>query len=394
MQVMTGSGTCTLATVPVPGMHDLESRSWNTAARMRTHPIAALALAASLLLAACGGGGDEQAATSDSTTPPTTAVPPTSTTEVPGPPVSMLTGLVLPDQFVRSRPVVAVKFDNVEGKSTPQVGIGAAEVVYEVPVEGQVTRFLALFQSVDAAPIGPIRSARGSEIGLLEELNHPLFAWHGANALLDSHVRGSTVVPRSFDDVPHLYYRDGNRKQPYNSFALGTAEIRATAPEGSAGPEQSILRFAQPGEVVPSPQGAPASTVHIAFPPPFGAKGGRGTPVRFEWDGSRWIRFQAGHPHVDGADGAQIAVDNVIVRFTNAVDSGTVDQAGSRVPTAEVVGEGVAWVFSAGTVGGGTWHKRDSFTPTTYRDEAGHEIVLTPGKTWIALPYGPGSSFQ
>ena len=362
---------------------------------MRTRPLATLALAGSLVLAACGGGGEQEAATTDSTTTTVRKAPAqttTSTTEVTIP-TSMLTGLPLVDEWVQARPVVAVKFDNVEGRSTPQVGIGAAEVVYEVPVEGQVTRFLALFHSVDAAPIGPIRSARGSEIGLLEELNAPLFAWHGANALLDSHVRASSVVPRSFDDVPHLYYLDQGRRSPYNSFAVGTAEIRATAPEGSAGPSQPILRFAQPGEAVPSPHAVPATSVHLAFPPPFGGRGGGGTAVRFEWDGSRWVRFQAGHPHVDGAGGGQIGVDNVIVRFTHALDSGTVDQAGSRVPTAQVVGEGEAWVFSGGKVATGTWHKPDNATPTTYRDVAGDEIVLTPGKTWIALPSGPGSSF-
>jgi len=368
---------------------------------MRTRPLAALALAGSLLVA-CGGGGEELAASEnpptevvDTTTTATTPTTP-STTEAPaaGAPVSMLTGLPLVDQWVQARPVVAVKFDNVEGRSTPQVGIGAAEVVYEVPVEGQVTRFLALFQSVDASPIGPIRSARGSEIGLLEELNGPLFAWHGANALLNSHVRSSSVVPRSIDDVPHLYYRDRSRRSPYNSFAVGTAELRATAPEGSTGPLQPILRFAQPGEAVPSPNAVSATSIRLAFPPPFGGRGGGGTAVRFEWDGSRWVRFQAGHPHVDAAGGGQIGVDNVIVRFTHALDSGTVDQAGSRVPTAQVVGEGEAWVFSGGKVATGTWHKPDNTTPTTYRDVEGNEIVLAPGKTWIALPYGPGSSFK
>jgi hypothetical protein len=360
---------------------------------MRTHPLAALALAGSLLLAACGGG-EQEATTVDSTTT-TTAVrettTTTTTTEVPIP-VSALTGLVLPDSFVQSRPVVAVKYDNVEGRSTPQVGIGAADLVYEVPVEGQVTRFLALFQSADAAPIGPIRSARGSEIGLLEELNTPVFAWHGANALLDSHVRGASIVARSFDDVPHLYFRQAGRPKPYNSFAVGTAELRDSAPDDAAGPEQPVLRFAEPDDVVPSPHAPPASSVNIVFPPPFGERGRGSTPVRFEWDGTRYVRFQAGHPHVDG-DGTQIAVDNVIIRFTGAVDSGTVDQAGSRVPTAQVVGEGEAWVFSRGKVATGTWHKPDNVTPTTYRDVAGDEIVFAPGKTWIALPYGPGSSF-
>ncbi|MFP5320462.1 MAG: DUF3048 domain-containing protein [Acidimicrobiia bacterium] len=356
---------------------------------MRRHPLIALALASSLALAACGGGDDEQQAVAATTT--TTAKPTTTTTEPEGPVVSMLTGLPSTEDVV-ARPVVAVKFDNVEGRSTPQVGIAQADAVYEVTVEGQVTRFLALYQSQDAEPIGPIRSARGSEIGLLEELHAPLFTWHGANALLDSHVRGSDIVARSFDDVPELFYRESGRRSPYNSFAVGTAQIRATAPEGSTGPEQPILRFAEPGEAVPSPVAVPATSVSITFPDPFSG-GGNSTPVRFEWDGSRYLRYQAGHPHVDGA-GTHLAFDNVIVRFTEAVDSGTVDQAGSRVPTAQVIGEGEAWVFSAGKVATGTWSKPDGTTPTTYRDQQGDEIVLTPGTTWIALPYGPGSSFR
>jgi len=358
---------------------------------MRPHPIAALALTGSLLLAACGGGEQETVAEA----PTTTARPTTTTTTEPDPlaGLSRLTGLPVTDADVLERPVVAVKFDNVEGRSTPQAGVAAADVVYEVPVEGQVTRFLALYQSRDAAPIGPIRSARGSEIGLLEELHTPIFTWHGANALLDSHVRASAIIARSFDDVPHLYYREPSRRSPYNSFAVGTAEIRDSAPDDARGPEEPVLHFAHAGEAVPSPHAVPVQSVSIVFPPAFGGVGAKGTPVRFEWDGERWLRFQAGHPHVD-ADGTHLAVDNVIVRFTAALDSGTVDQAGSRVPTAQVVGDGEAWIFSDGKVATGTWHKPHSTAPATYHDVEGGEIALTPGTTWIALPYGAGSSFR
>jgi hypothetical protein len=359
---------------------------------MRTHPLAALALAGSLVLAACGGGDQETVAEAPTTT--TRPITTTTTTEPdPYAGLSRLTGLAVPDAAVLERPVVAVKFDNVEGRSTPQSGIAAADVVYEVPVEGQVTRFLALYQTNDVAPIGPIRSARGSEIGLLEELHTPVFAYHGANALLDAHVRDSDVVVRSFDDVPDLYFRERSRKSPYNSFGHGTAEFRATAPEGATGPEEPVLRFALGGETVPSPHAVPVQSVSLVFPPAFGGGSGKGTPVRFEWDGARWLRFQAGHPHVD-ANGTHVAVDNVIVRFTAALDSGTVDQAGSRVPTAQVIGEGEAWIFSDGKVATGTWHKPDGTTPTTYRDVEGGEIALTPGTTWIALPYGGGSSYR
>lgn len=306
--------------------------------------------------------------------------------------MSALTGMPVDDEEIVERPVVAVKYDNVHGKSTPQSGIGAADVVYEVTVEGEVTRFLALFQSTDAGPVGPVRSARGSEIGLLEELNNPLFTWHGANGVLRRAVRSSSIVPRSIDDIPQLFYRDGSRPSPYNSFATGTAEIRETAPEDVVGPDHPILAFAGEDDEIGSPLGVEVFALNLRFPPAFsGGIGGRGVPVRFEWDGERWLRFQAGEPHLD-ADGEQLAVENVIVRATDAIDSGTRDTAGSRVPTAVVTGEGVAWVFTDGTVTVGTWSKPDNQTRTTYLDQNGDEILLAPGRTWIAMPYGLGSS--
>lgn len=359
---------------------------------MRTHPVAVLALAV-VALAACGSGGEQEAAaaTTPPTPPPTRA---TTTTEAPAP-ASALTGRPVEEE-VTERPVVAVKYDNRHGKSTPQVGINAADLVYEITVEGTVTRFLALFQSRDAGPVGPVRSARGSEIGLLEELHRPVFAWHGANAVLARAVRGAAIVPRSIDDVPGLYYRDAGRPAPYDSFAVGTEELRATAPEDATGPPEPLLTFAEGDAPAapPSPTATPATTVHVVFPVAFARGGGPGgVPVRFHWDGEQWRRSQGGRPHVD-ADGEQIAVENVIVRFTDPADSGTRDVRGSLVPTAVVTGEGEAWVFSRGTVTVGTWHKPDAETRTTYRDEHGEEILLAPGQTWVALPYGPGSSYE
>lgn len=340
-----------------------------------------------LLAAACGGGGSEPEPTTTTTT--TTAPTTTTTTEPPGTP-SFLTGLPV-DPTVASRPVVAVKIDNLDGFSTPQVGINQADVVYEIQVEGQVTRLLSLFQSTDANPVGPIRSARGSEIDLLEELNGPLFAWHGANDILRPKVRNSSVVPRSIDDVPQLYYRERSRKAPYNSFADGTEALRASAPEGAAGPTRSIFAFAAPGQA-PSPLAVPATSVTVRFPPPFGRGGGE-SPVTYDWDAASatWKRSQSGHPHVDTA-GVQVAPANVIVRFVRALDSGTIDKAGTRVPTAEVTGEGDAWVFTAGTVTVGRWIKSSPTEPTSYVDANGAPIALTPGTTWVSLPYGQGGS--
>jgi hypothetical protein len=54
----------------------------------------------------------------------------------------------------------------------------------------------------------------------------------------------------------------------------------------------------------------------------------------------------------------------------------------------------VAWVFTRGTVTVGTWVKTDATAPTRYLDADGNDILLTPGKTWVAYPYDSvGSSF-
>lgn len=352
-------------------------------------PVRALLLVVLLVVAACGGGGGDEAVTT--TTTSTTTSTSTTTTTIPSG-RSPLTGLPVTEQ-VAARPVVAVKIDNVDGKATPQVGINAADVVYEIQVEGQITRLLSLFQSADAAPVGPVRSARGSEVGILEELNGPLFTWHGANDILRAVVRNSAIVPRSIDDIPGLFYRQSGRPNPYDSFVRGTAEIRETAPEGAAGPTEPIFVFGAAGES-PSPGAAPVSQVTIRFPAPFGRGGGE-APATFKWDESTglWRREQSGRLHVDG-NGDQIAVANVIVRFTRALDSGTIDKSGTVVPTAEVVGTGEVWVLTQGTITTGTWVKDSNTARTRYLDQLGNEIKLAPGKTWISMPYGPGSSFS
>ena len=340
---------------------------------------AVILLIVAVLVLTGGGDGEVEAVATTTTTEATT----TTTTEPPRT-TSALTGLPV-EQGVLDAPVVAVKIDNVDGKSTPQVGINQADVVYEIQVEGSVTRLLSLYQSTDAAPIGPVRSARGSEIGLLEELNNPLFTWHGENAVLGPQVRAAQVQARSINEISGLFYRQSGRPAPYNSFVQGSAQIRETADEGSLGPAEPIFTFAAEGEM-PSPHATPANTIAVRF-----TGGAGGAPVDYAWDGNLWLRSQGGRPHVDG-DGTQVAVENVIVRFVQAVDSGTVDKAGSMVPTAQVTGEGEAWVFSQGTVTVGTWRKPDSTSITEYLDPDGNPIKLTPGQTWISMPYTSASS--
>src|SRR5688500_2411294 len=136
-------------------------------------------LLVSASLVACGGGDDDAAPKATTATAPTTTAPPAPTPTSGAP----LTGLAVTDPAKVARPALIVKLDNAP-KGRPQEGINQADVVVEVGVEGGITRFAAIFHSQDIPEVGPIRSARSTDIAIASELNRPLFAYSGATATL------------------------------------------------------------------------------------------------------------------------------------------------------------------------------------------------------------------
>src|SRR5262245_38423154 len=118
----------------------------------------AAAFVAAALLAGCSSKGDDKKASSSTTrnAAATTAV------AADGDP---LTGEPA-DAATRNRPALVVKIDNNQDKSYPQFGIASADIVVCEGVEGGITRLMAIFHSHDADTVGPIRSARSSDLHL------------------------------------------------------------------------------------------------------------------------------------------------------------------------------------------------------------------------------------
>lgn len=331
-------------------------------------------LAGGLAFALAGGDGEDAAP--ETTTTSTTSTSTTSTTAAPVP-TAPLTGLPDDGSGRTARPALVVKIDNVEPKARPQAGLNQADVVFEERVEGSVTRLLAVFHSQDAAPVGPVRSARTSDIGIYSALGRPYFAWSGANATFAALVRQSSVVDVGYDVQSGLYFRDRGRPAPSNLMARGTADLLAVPSEGS-GPPPALFAYRAEGEAIPHHE--PAAVVHISY----GNRAGS-APVEYRWNGSGWARSQAGTPHVD-ADGVQVAPENVIVQFVGYGGSGVGDQFGNEIPEAQVVGEGEAWILTAGGLVRARWSKPSPDAVTSYTDPDGNPVRLTPGRTWVALP--------
>lgn len=340
------------------------------------------------------------------------AVPePTTTTTTTTLPVWPLTGVPDAKASGPAHPAVVVKIDN-SPDSRPQTGINEADIVYELLVEG-ITRYALVFHSNMVDPVGPVRSARSSDIDLVADLSTPLFSWSGGNPGVVGEVRSAErkgiLIDASQDAASPAYYRANDRQAPHNLYVHlpQLLELKAPADAGNPAPIFNFRKVAtSPSTATTSSTSTTTSkkssstTTTIAPPTTTTTLPGSPTPgfsldfggvnVDYVWNPATkgWSRLQVDqtHPRAKSATldtaGVQVSPENVIVQF---IDYGQ-SPSDSRSPMALTVGSGKVLVFSDGRVVSGTWSRPSADKPTTYTAADGTPILLTPGRTWVALP--------
>lgn len=294
-------------------------------------------------------------------------------------PTAALLGMEVADPTALTRPALAVKIGNTE-QARPQSGIVEADVVVEEKVEGGLTRLAAIFQSEVPAEVGPVRSARATDIPVVFPFGQPLFATSGGNPEVMEAVFQSGLIDVSVDVVPDAYSRRDDRTAPDDLY-VATEPLYAEAPETSSAPPTV---FAHRPVGVDATDGDEIEGIDIDYGT---------TQVSFRWDGDvgGWVRSQDGEPHVD-EQGRAVAPQNVVVQFADYVDSGQVDSAGATVLRAELTNaEGDVWVLTDGRLIEGTWRKENFTNPSFYLGPDDEPVQLTPGRTWILLPE-PGTA--
>lgn len=345
------------------------------------------ATAAAGLVRSGGGAGEELAAPATTTTaaPTTTtsAAPTTTASTVPPPPecepvppgtgpAGPLTGRPVERPGAEARPALLVKIDNYEPSARPQAGLTRADVVFEEKVEGPVSRFAAVFQST-SSELGPVRSARTTDLSLAAMLGRPLFSYSGANAGFQALVNQAPIVDVGAGRNGG-YHRAWDRPVPYNLWSSTDALWSGQA----AVPPPALWGFRAEG-APPPPGGRPVTEAGYHF-------GGYVTNVRWVWDPETetFARWQNGTPHLD-ADWCQVRAENVILQIVPYVDSGARDVLGGVVPEASLGGEGQAWVLTGGQAVPATWRRWTPESPTAYLGTDGQPIAMAPGRTWVAL---------
>jgi hypothetical protein len=275
-----------------------------------------------------------------------------------------------------TRPALAVKIDNVSA-ARPQAGINQADIVFVEEVEGGLTRLAAVFHSQGANVVGPVRSMRTGDFDLLAQLNGPLFANSGGNRGARDALANSTLVDVGVNAQNDSYYRDRNRRAPHNLFTnTFNLWIVGRDLEGAATPSP-IFQFRAPTDALPD--GArPVSGATIDYGT---------TTVDYSWNGSGWERSQDGEATVD-TDGVRVAPTTVVIQFVDYLPS----SADASSPEAQTLGNGEAWVLTAGHVVPVTWSREELSDQTDFKLSSGSEAAVLPGRIWIELPRPGGAN--
>lgn len=298
--------------------------------------------------------------------PPRTAPPP--------PPVCPLTGED-PEGEVPSRPALAIKVENSPA-ARPQTGLFWADIVYEEPVEGGITRFIAVYQCQDASRVEPVRSARLTDPDILVQFGRPLFAFSGGGAGLAPAVKKAGLI-----DVNYLhpaaidaYERDPAKSPPHDLYTSTRALYRAVKGKTRdlGAPDPVFLYTTE------SIRGKKVDQIHLPF--------STTSDVYWKWDrgADAFNRYHGADPHV-ASDGTHLSAKNVVVQVVELVLTNIVDANGVRSPKVISVGEGKAYVLRNGRLTVGRWERPSLDDLTKFYDRNGNEIRLVPGNTWVEL---------
>jgi hypothetical protein len=277
------------------------------------------------------------------------------------------------------RPALSVKIDNAP-QARPQAGLDHASLVFEVLVEGGLTRLLAVFHAPGTYLLGPVRSARPVDGALLRALNGGIFAFSGAAkgeiapAQAYSHA---DFIDADLDDVP--YFGVAGRVAPQDTF---TTPSRLYA-------EAARLHYHEP----PPPQ-----LFDFSAAPRGGSRRVHAASVylstysyatwTYDPTTRRYLRAEDGTPHIT-ADGRQISAADVVLMYVKVDTTNITDAAGNEDPFDLAYGSGQMTVLRNGVEETGHWSRPTVADKYTFTSSKGGPLPLKAGNIWVELvPHG------
>ena len=342
------------------------------------------------VLAGCGGGDSSSLSSSvpaSSSQPQATPAPePEDTFD--GQP---LTGEAKGADYVASRPV-AIMINN-RSDSRPARGLSQADVLYEIMVEGGITRFMALFPDADLSEVGPVRSARDQFFRLIRPFQ-PLYLYVGRSAITQQFMDDTEYGDLAVNGMNVSFaYRDDSRKSqgyPTDATAYTNGDkiqsyIDSHDIDMSRELTSPIFDFVDYSESPRELSGESATDVKIVHSSSYR------TGFTYDAASGKYLTSlyskSAGYtPMVDEASGERMAFENVIVLFTE-ITQYPYDGSGTNPDYKDVNYDfgGVGYYISNGKAEKILWQKGPIDYPLMLTDEAGNSLKVNCGKSYVAV---------
>jgi hypothetical protein len=289
---------------------------------------------------------------------------------------SYLSGLWVPVEVGTKRPL-AIQFNNFVTVKN-QWGIGQADIVYECLVEGGITRLLGIGENFSGDKLGSVRSSRHYFVSIADEYDaiyihfgKTKYATSKMKKLGIDHLDGTTGIGAN------IYYRDKSIKAPHNAFT-SLEKINAGIDKAGfrtqyeAGYQPHFL-FNETDTDLTSANTVSKVTVHFSA----------SHESYFEYNSTDklYYAFQYKDIHKDSLTGEQLAFKNIIVQF---VKEWNIDKNGYQTMDIENA-SGSGYYITNGKMIPITWKKNEAESFMRYYNEAGEELTINPGKTYITL---------
>ena len=289
---------------------------------------------------------------------------------------SYLTGEDVSVGIGHRRPIAVMLGNDTNG--APQSGTENAGVIYEAPVEGSITRLMAIIEDYDNIPrIGSVRSCRDYFLFYANEYD-AIYSHYGqavyALQYLDQHL----IDNLNGLTLGNAYYRSTDRVAPHNAY---TDFSHLQAGIQSQGYSQDYkedyygnFQFSPEGTETTLDDGVSANVVKLdnfAYNHPW---------FEYNAETKEYSRFQFNAPHIDQNTGNQLTCENIILQYSNYVPY---DPNGYLNVDTQSGGEGK--YITRGKAIDIHWTKDSQWGITHYYDSNNQEIQLNPGKTWVEI---------